>query len=298
MDGLQKVVDFFMRHQTILGCSIVSLLTVASEQIFSSVVFRCPCNSKNMLYGASFLLAPAFVLFLLGFMVNPRTWQLLTGMCSLEKHLEYSPWESCARFCQLWVPMTAKALVAPLTWIAVALLGANFYECAASGSSVMVSFYCKDNRTDCQNQLLKVPCDEELAAKISRERLSLHAQSQLIGWFLIASIMTGVLISICVRRCCSPVNYLQLRFYEIYSKKEHELFEIKAKEHATKLAERNTNCFFESTDPPRFCTPNKEDWLKISGLNTINSQKQYYSKLHEYMETKRSNSPKFNEEGQ
>ncbi|NWZ44726.1 CAHM6 protein, partial [Brachypodius atriceps] len=298
MDSLQKVVDFCIRHQTIVGCSTVSLLTAASEHIFSSAVFKCPCNSKNMLYGSSFLLAPAFVLFLLGFMVNPRTWHLLTGKCSPEKRLQCSPMGTCAYFWQLWVPMTANALVAPLTWIAVALLGANYYECAASGSSLMESFYCKDNGTECRKQLLKMPCDEEISAKVSGERLSLHAQSQLIGWFLIAGIMTVALISACVSHCCSPVSYLQLKFWKIYSKKEQELFEIKAKEHATKLAERNTNCFFEAIDPAPFHTPSNEDWQKISILYTFNSQEQYYSMLHKYVNTNRGNSAKFMEEGQ
>ncbi|NXL72925.1 CAHM6 protein, partial [Leptocoma aspasia] len=298
MNRLHKAVDFCIHHQTILGYSIVSLLTAGSEHIFSSVVFKCPCSSGNMLYGSSFLLAPAFVLLLLGYMVNARTWRLLTGKCSPEKHLQCSPWGTCAHFCQLLVPMTAKALVAPLTWIAVALLGANFYECAASGSSLTERLFCKDKSTDCQNQLFKMPCDEELSAKISREWLSLQAQSQLLGWFLIASIMTVALISTCVSHCCSPVSYLQLKFWKIYSKKEHELFEMKAKEHATKLAERNTNCFFEATDPPPFHTPSNEDWKKISILYTFNSQEQYYSMIHKYVSTNRGNSAKFKEEGQ
>ncbi|NWY38425.1 CAHM6 protein, partial [Sylvia atricapilla] len=292
MDSLQKILDFCLRHQTILGCSIISLLTAASEYIFSSVVFKCPCNSNNMLYGSSFLLAPAFVLFLFGFMVNPSTWHLFTGKCSAEKHREYSPWGTSACCCQVLVPMIAKASVAPLTWIAVALLGANFYECAASGSSLIAYFYCKDNGTDCRNQLLKVPCDEELSANLTSERLSLHAQSQLAGWFLIAIIMTGVVISTCVSRCYSPVSYLQLRLYEIYSKIEEEQFEIKSKEHAEELAKININSFFEADDPAPFHTPSTEEWHNISTLYTINSEAPYYSLLHQFVDSKKGKSSK------
>ncbi|NXQ27586.1 CAHM6 protein, partial [Alaudala cheleensis] len=298
MNRLHKVVDFCIRHQTVLGYSIVSLLTAASEQIFSSVVFKCPCNSWNMLYGSSFLLAPAFILLLLSFMVNTRTWRLLTGRCSPEKHLQGIPRGSKARFCQLLMLTTAKALVAPVTWIAVALLGANFYECAASGSSLIFHLFCKDNVTDCQDKLFKMPCGKDSSAKTPSEQLSLQAQSQLIGWFLVASIMTVALISTCVSHSCSPVSYLQLKFWKIYSKKEHELFEVKAKEHATKLAERNTNCFFEATDPAPFHTPSNEDWQKISILYTFNPQEQYYSMMHKYVSTNRGKSTKFEEEGQ
>ncbi|XP_059323656.1 calcium homeostasis modulator protein 6-like [Ammospiza nelsoni] len=298
MDILQKAVDFFIRHRTTLSYSIVSLLTAASERVFSHVVFKCPCNSENLVYGYSFLLAPAFVLLLLGYMMNTRTWLLFTGICSPEKHPQYCSWRTWAHFCQLFVPMTAKASVAPLTWIAVALLGANFYECAASGSNMTAQLFCKNKGNYSQEQLYKMPCDEELAAAMSSVCLSFHAQSQLIGWFLIAVIMALALISTCVTHCCSPVSYLQFKFWKTYSRKEHKLFDIKAKERATKLAERNTNCFFEATDPAPFPTPSNEDWQKVSVSYTFNSQSQYYSVLHKYVNTNRGNDAEFQEEGQ
>ncbi|XP_050827845.1 calcium homeostasis modulator protein 6 [Serinus canaria] len=121
---------------------------------------------------------------------------------------------------------------------------------------------------------------------------------QLIGWFLIASIMTVALISTCVSHCCSPVSYLQLKFWKFYSKKEREVFEKKANEHATKLAERNTNCFFEAIDPAPFHTPSNTDWQKISIFHTFNSQEQYYSTIHKYVNTNRGNDTEFEEEGQ
>ncbi|NXH55877.1 CAHM6 protein, partial [Rhabdornis inornatus] len=297
MNILRNAMDFCIRHQKVLGYSTVSLLTAATEYIFSAVVFKCPCNSGNMLYGLSFLLAPAFILLLLGYMANARTWLLLTGKCSQEKHLQRSSGRTCACLCQL-LQMTAKASVVPLTWIAVALLGVDFYECAASGSNWTAHFFCKGNIIDCQTQLLQVPCGKELPANITHERLSLKAQSQLFGWFLIAAIMTVALISICFSHCYSPVSYLHLRFWKIYSKKERELFEIKAKEHATKLAERNTNCFFEATDPTPFHTPSREDWQKISFLYSFHSQEQYYSMIHKYASTNRGKSTKFKEEGE
>ncbi|NXM37662.1 CAHM6 protein, partial [Gymnorhina tibicen] len=298
MDILQKTLDFCIRQQTILGFSIVSLLTAASEHVFSFVTFKCPCNSENMVYGCCFLLVPAFILLLLGYMVNARTWNLLTGSCSPEKCLQCRSLGTSACYFEVLVPVTARALVAPLTWVAVALLGANFYECAASGSSLAKRLFCKDNATDCQEKLLKMPCDEELSARISSEWLSLRAQSQLIGLLLIAGIMTVALFSTCVSRCCSPVSYLQLQFWKTYSKEEQEVFEKKAKEHATKLAERNTNSFFEATDPAPFHTPSKEEWRKISFSYLFNSREPYYSMIHKYASTSGHNSAEFDEEGQ
>ncbi|NXQ80652.1 CAHM6 protein, partial [Nyctibius grandis] len=295
MDKLRGALDFCIRHQTILGYSIVSLLTAASEHIFSSVVFKCPCNSGNMLYGSVFLIVPAFILFLLGYMVNARTWRLLTGSCPQEKRCSCRPWGTCTRYCVVLVPVTARASVAPLTWIAVALLRASFYECAASGNRLIKNLVCKDKGEECHTKLAKIPCNEKLWEEIPGEFLNLQAQSQLIGWLLIASITTVALISTCVSRCYSPVSYLQLKFWKIYSKQEQELFEIKAKEHAARLAEINMNCFFEATDPAPFQTPSNEDWQKISFLYTFNSQEQYYSMIHKYVNTNRGNSVRFGE---
>ncbi|XP_035756588.1 calcium homeostasis modulator protein 6-like, partial [Egretta garzetta] len=110
---------------------------------------------------------------------------------------------------------------------------------------------------------------------------------KLIGWFLIASIAAVTLVATCISRCFSPVSYLQLKFWKIYLKKERELFEIKANEHAARLAERNTNCFFEGTDPALFQTPSNEAWWKISFLYTFSPQEQYYSMTHKYVNTSR-----------
>lgn len=179
MNKLHKVLDYLTQYRKALGYSTVSLLMVGIEQIFSSVVFKCPCNSAsgNMLYGFSFLLAPAFILFLLGYMANAEIWLLVTGKCSREKHLQRSAGRACPCLCQ-FLQLTAKASVAPLTWIVVALLGANFYECAASGTSPAMYYFCKENRPDCPTQLIKTPCDKELSANITSEQLSLQAQSQ------------------------------------------------------------------------------------------------------------------------
>ncbi|XP_010003463.1 PREDICTED: protein FAM26F [Chaetura pelagica] len=293
MDKLRGVLDFCIRHQTVLGYSLVSLLTAASEQIFSSAVFKCPCNSGNVLYGSVFILVPALILFLLGYMVNARTWRLLTGSCPSAKDCSSSLQGTCMRCCCVLGPVTARALVAPCTWIAVALLSASFYECAASGNSLVQRFMCEGKEPDCKNLLVKVPCDKTLLKDLTDEHLSLQAQSQLIGWFLIASITTVVLIAKCCTRCCSPVSYLQLKFWKIYTKKELEVFDIKAKEHAAKLAEMNMKCFFEATEPAPFQTPSNEDWQKISFLYTFNPQEQYYSMIHKYVNTNRGKNIQF-----
>ncbi|XP_003204317.1 calcium homeostasis modulator protein 6 [Meleagris gallopavo] len=296
MEKLHTAVNFCIRYQKTLGYSIVSLLTIASEQIFSSVAFRCPCNSWNILYGCVFLLVPAILLFLLGYMVNARTWLLLTGSCPQEKKQCCGSWGKGCFYLKVLAPVTASILVAPLTWIAVALLSASFYECAASGSSFIRNQVCRDmdNPEACWELLEKIPCDEKVARQLLNENstskgglVSFRAQSQILGWLLIVAIITVALISTCISRCFSPVSYFQLKFWKIYLEKEREHFETKAKEHAAQLAERNINCFFEATNPPPFQTPSNEDWKKISLPYAFSKNDQYYSMIHKYISANR-----------
>ncbi|XP_053880250.1 calcium homeostasis modulator protein 6-like [Malaclemys terrapin pileata] len=295
MEKFRTVLDFCLSHQKVLGYSVVSLLTAGSERLFSAVAFQCPCNSWNMLYGSVFLLVPALILFLLGYLLNVRAWRLFTGCCA--------PGRCCCiihrrRFWRyvgvLWL-MTVSAAVAPLTWIAVALLGANFYECAVSGSSLLQRHLCQGRGTECHEQVARIPCGGTLP-KEAQTFVSLQTQSQVLGWILIASIMALVLAVTCINRCRSPVSFLQLRFWKIYLEKEREVFERKAKEHATKLAERNLKCFFESTEPEPFQTPSNKDWQQISSLYAFNTKGQYYSMIHKYVSANRGTSIKSTEE--
>ncbi|XP_074844913.1 calcium homeostasis modulator protein 6-like isoform X2 [Carettochelys insculpta] len=118
---------------------------------------------------------------------------------------------------------------------------------------------------------------------------------KVLGWILIASIMTLVLLATCISRCRSPVSFLQLKFWKIYLEKEQELFESKAKEHATNLAERNLKCFFESIEPQPFQTPSNKDWQQISSLYAFNTKGHYYSMLHKYVSANRGTSIKSTE---
>lgn len=288
--------DSFISNKKTLGYSIVSLLTIASEQIFSSVAFKCPCNSLNTLYGCVFLLVPALLLFLLGYFVNARIWLLFTGIRVREKKHCCGFWEKGCFYLKVLAPVTAGTVVAPLTWIAVALLSASFYECAASGNRFIRNKVCTNQTTfkECQKLLEKIPCDESAVEPFLSENstyiakfVSFRAQSQIIGWLLVATIIIVALISTCISRCHSPVSYLQMKFWKIYMEKEREHFKTKAEEHAGQLARRNINCFFEATNPPPFQTPHSEDWQKTSFPYTFNKNDQYYSMIHKYIDTNR-----------
>lgn len=183
MEKVRTVLDFFLSHQKALGYGTVSLLTIGSERIFSVTVFKCPCNSWNMVYGAVFLLVPAFILFLLGLLLNTRSWKVLTGCCAPSR-MGQCP--NSGRFCRymqvLWM-VAASSAVAPFTWIAVALLGGSFYECAATGSSIFQQQVCKRKTEaqmkECLKMVLEVPCHTSATpSEMHTMLMNLRAQSQ------------------------------------------------------------------------------------------------------------------------
>ncbi|XP_007429123.1 calcium homeostasis modulator protein 6 [Python bivittatus] len=286
MEKLQPVLDFFLNHQKLLGYSTVSLLTAGSERVFSVVVFQCPCNSWNMLYGGVFLLIPALILFLLGLLLSARSWKVLTGCCSKGRPCRCPHGSRLQHHLRVLGFVTLGAAVAPFTWIAVALLGGSFYECTATGIPILQRYMCKSKGEECITSLLKVPCLSTSSPEEMEILTSLRAQSQVFGWILIASVFTVALLSTCIARCRSPVSVLQLAFWKIYLEKERQLFENKAKEHASKLADRNLKSFFESTELEPFQTPSTKAWDNISSLFAFNPKGNYYSMIHKYVSQK------------
>ncbi|XP_037533262.1 calcium homeostasis modulator protein 6-like [Nematolebias whitei] len=176
MDKFKTVLNIASK-QTNLGFGGVALMTAGGEQVFSSIVFRCPCNELNFYYGMVFLLVPALALFLLGYVLSKKTWKLLTGLLYHKEKL--CKWKHLAATSMAFFQVSATALVAPSSWIAVALLSGNYYECAMTGINVTAynQHVCREKSTDvdCLKKLHKIPCDRG-NDEILR---TLRAQSQL-----------------------------------------------------------------------------------------------------------------------
>ncbi|XP_055472015.1 calcium homeostasis modulator protein 6 [Psammomys obesus] len=283
MEKFKAVLDLQSKHRSALGYGLVTLLTASGEKIFSEVVFQCPCSATwNLPYGLVFLLVPALALFLLGYALSARTWRLLTGCCSRSGSVRCNVGLRSAFVC---AQLSASAALAPLTWVAVALLGGSFYQCAVSGSARLAPHLCQGSDPSCVAKLPQVPCNKQEAwmQEILRQ---LKAQSQVLGWVLIAAVIILLLAFKSVTRCLSPVSYLQLKFWEIYSEKEKQILQSQATEHATQLAKENIRCFFECTKVKECNTPSSKDWQQISALYTFNPKNQFYSMLHKYVSRK------------
>lgn len=302
MKKLQMVLDLSLKHRDTLGYGLVTLLTVGGERVFSTAVFQCPCSAAwNLAYGLVFLLVPALALFLLGYVLSARTWRLLTGCCRRtaahpdpDRDGDGDP--GCCARCRagrhgalVCAQLSGAAAVAPLTWVAVALLGGSFYECAASGSSLLARRLCSGRDPQCPEQLPLVPCNQAQAPGVQDLLMVLKAQSQVLGWILIAIVIIGLLIIVSAIRCVSPVSFLQLNFWKIYVEQEQKILTSQATEHATELAKENVKCFFEGSHPKECKTPSMKDWEQISSIYTFNPKNQYYSMLHNYVHREEKN---------
>ncbi|KAI5626427.1 protein FAM26E-like [Silurus asotus] len=288
MDSLDAVLRFFTNQKTKIGYGIMAIATIGGERIFSLLSFQCPCNVKqNMVYGLTYLLGPALVLFTVGLFLSTRLWRLYTGCCLNPRKL--CPHRAnCLSCATVLFNVAVGALVAPIMWLSIALLNGTFYECAVSGleEKAIVDWFCKNRTSTCKDELAKVPCQtSNMSPSDTKELLLiLHAQSQIIGWILIMSSALAALIGTCYKNCRSQVSYLQLTFWKVYKEKEKEKFEAYADEYATRLADRNLKSFFENKDVEAFPFPNHKAWEQISTIYTFKRGEQYYSTLQRYVE--------------
>ncbi|OCT80329.1 uncharacterized protein LOC100037121 isoform X1 [Xenopus laevis] len=285
MEYFKTVLNLGVKHQSVIGYGALSLLAAVGENVFSTVLFECPCNSWNYIYGMVFLLVPAVILFFLGHMLNFPLWKHMTGCCNSEKPRHHV----CRRwvlFFRVFWQMTFVSALAPLIWIALALLNGTFYVCIVSG--LKLEHVC-DHKEKCIKELPHIPCPKLITSNLSRAEITqvasfMRAESQILGWTVLGCVLIVVVLSTCIRRCISPVSYLQLKFWKMYIEREQELFDVKCKEHATKLAERNISIFFDHTKVEQFETPKNNDWNQVSSAYIFNKKTQFYSMLHRFVE--------------
>lgn len=238
-----------------------------------------------------FLLVPAWALLVLGYILSKKTWKLLTGLCYRKSKL--CRWKTITALGAVFFQISTTALVAPFSWIAVALLNGNYFQCAMTGVNVtdFKKHLCgeKISQDQCQEQLYKFPCGKGTTVPEADRNdvlVTLRAESQILGWLLIASIVMSNLLLTCVARCYSPISYLQLKFWRAYTQEENDLMESYSVKHAKELADRNLKSFFRQTPPEPIVTPSNLDWQKISSFYRFSTKDHYYSTMHQYVENR------------
>lgn len=82
MDSLNSILRFFTNQKSNIGYGVMAIATIGGERIFALLSFQCPCNvTQNMVYGLTYLLGPALVLFTVSLFLSTRLWRLYTGCC-------------------------------------------------------------------------------------------------------------------------------------------------------------------------------------------------------------------------
>ncbi|XP_063297351.1 calcium homeostasis modulator protein 6-like [Pelobates fuscus] len=296
MDYFKFILKQGTKYQAVLGYSSLSLLAAVSETSFSTIVYKCPCNSYNYMYGLVFLLVPALILFMLGYILSIHMWQQFTSCCNEEGHCCLNG--KVQNYLWKFLKVTFASALAPLTWIALALLKGTFYECIVSGLNwnYLKQRFC-ENKTGCLKILPQLPCISSSSSStsllstlnltksnIENIQSNLRAESQIIGWTLIAAVLLVAVLSICAHRCCSPVRYRQRKFWKSYIRHEQKMVDKKTNELAISFAERNVTSFFEQTQPDPFVMPTSREWQRISSPYNFKANPDYYSMIHKLIE--------------
>ncbi|XP_063245924.1 calcium homeostasis modulator protein 4 isoform X2 [Prinia subflava] len=197
-----------------------------------------------------------------------------------------------------WIPLqsiTGRALVAPVTWLAVTLINGSYYICAVSeyvpvhysGAAPNVS------ASERSRILATFPCSQLVPPELSRARdeviLLLRYQSQVAGWLLIAVVVITVFFSYCLASCFSPLSFLHFRYWSSYVHNEQELFDEAAEQHSRLYAMQHVRKFFGfvpgSENVKEIRIPSLREWQAISGLaflKRVDEEHYDYSLLHDW----------------
>ncbi|XP_059797962.1 calcium homeostasis modulator protein 4 [Balaenoptera ricei] len=272
--ALNNTVSSLQRSGTFIN-SFFFLIYLGGQQI-SSFTFRCPCQvGKNFYYGSTFLVIPALILLVAGFALRSQMWTIPNEYCCsctpparrisfLESKL------ACLRFFSI----TGRALVLPLTWLAVTLLTGTYYECSASEFASVDHYRVFDNVSASKREeiLAGFPCCKSAPSDmilVRDEVAFLHRyQSQMLGWILITLATIAVLVSCSLARCCSPLTSPRHRYWTNHLYNERELFEQAAAQHSRFLIVQHIKKLFGfipgNEDVQHIRIPSCHDWRDIS----------------------------------
>ncbi|XP_030296932.1 calcium homeostasis modulator protein 2 [Sparus aurata] len=234
---------FFKSKDVMIFNGLIALGTVAGQTAYNVFAFHCPCSpGRNYRYGLAAIGVPALAFFLVGIMMNKNTWDLVSE-CRLRNCRKLS---GAAAFA-LHGTIIGRAVVAPLTWVVISLLQGQAYTCALSefvNSSTLVGF----PRDQGSEVMAKFPCKNGVPTEVQvfwpEIERQLKYESQLIGWLLVAGTSLAVFLMLCMKRCSSPLGYLQEDYWSEYRSSEKALFQRTAAVHARLLAADNIKSFF------------------------------------------------------
>jgi len=264
-------------------------ITVATEEIAKFVFFYCPCNyPKNKMYGMSFILGPAIILFIAGFLAHRRTWRLVTGLCNRTQGVGRGG-KRIIHFIFIFLQISSKAVIAPATWFLLAMLKGDYYACANWPNPYIGTDVTRVNlhMPPKNNSNLPEPCEHHFDPKYFKHSLeseiiarNLRAESHVIGWFFVCIGMFVGVIVMCLGSCRSRFSYEQSNYIDRYREAEIDAFEDALSEKASAQAKLIVDHYFSK---PR----DKLQWDQIAVINDkVTKSKRgrpIYSPLHNFV---------------
>ncbi|KAM6126674.1 LOW QUALITY PROTEIN: calcium homeostasis modulator protein 4 [Pterocles gutturalis] len=293
MTFLPKWLTFLKGKEVIIANAIIAILTIGGQQLFSFFTFSCPCHvGQNLIYGLAFLGVPALILLVVGYALNNQTWRLVTGKRSpLQEQTTLNGLLQCKLICFVLCSITGRALVAPVTWLAVTLINGSYYVCVSE--YVSVHYYdLNPNVTASESRriLAAFPCSQ-LVPPEHRARdeviLLLRYQSQVAGWLLIAVVVITVFLSYCLASCFSPLSFLHFRYWRSYVHNEQELFDEAIDQHSRLSAMQHVRKFFGfvpgSDNVRKSVIPSLREWqaISVAFLKRVDAEHYDYT-LHDW----------------
>ena len=193
------IVSSLQRSGTFIN-TLIAALTIGGQQLFSSFTFSCPCQAgKNFYYGSAFLIIPALILLVAGFALRSQTWTITSEYCcSCVPQLRKISLLERRLACLHFFGITGRALVAPLTWLAVTLLTGTYYECAASEFASVDHYRAFDNISAGERQeiLAGFPCCRSVPSNmiLVRDEVALlhRYQSQVSSCLLFSALLSRI----------------------------------------------------------------------------------------------------------
>jgi hypothetical protein len=242
---------FFQGSKKTIIFSSLTVFTLILEEIFESVVFRCPCEN-HLFYGLLFLVGPAAILFVAGILLNSNTWWFfsLRKVKRQRKELnctcKHSKQRRCCQGLVIIGEILCKALISPTIWLILSFLQKTFFVCAAFGPVTKRGNPRKDATAN-----VTTPC-ANIKPRSLNEEAELIAKSQTIGLVLSLTATVIVLILAFVSQCCGyksklclPDEKFYMRLEAIEAAKE---FNKRAKKKAQNQGRKMVNQVFEGID--------------------------------------------------
>lgn len=217
---LNSMVSSLQRSGTCIN-SLIAALTIGGQQLFSSFMFRCPCQvGKNFYYGSAFLVLPALILLVAGYALRSQMWTMTSEYCCscTPPHRRISLLErklACLRF----LSITGRALIAPLTWLAANLMTGTYYECAASEFASVDHYPAFENisASKWEEIIAGFPCHKSAPSDVIviRDEVALlhRYQSQVSSWllFLLSYPILTTVTGNNSQSCCFSIVWIYYR---------------------------------------------------------------------------------------